>query len=168
MSLMSSSHAPVLAVSSPEARTLERSAAPDRPLPDRPVADHAAYQACLETIRALQEENAILRQSADQFAALAERLQKALVRERARTGREVLPWRGAADQAESVAQQIEAEYRAIPNLRLTRWQAARLWNLDQALCDAAIETLVRKRVLRETAGGFVRREDHNGRTRHGV
>ena len=65
--------------------------------------------------------------------------------------------------------QIEAEYLAIPNLRLTRWQAARLWNLDQAVCDAAISSLVQRRVLRETPGGFVRSEPDGTRAlRHGV
>jgi hypothetical protein len=54
--------------------------------------------------------------------------------------------------------QIEAEFRAIPNLRLTKWQAARLWDLDQGECDEAIAALVRNRVLRETPGGFVRRD----------
>ena len=50
-----------------------------------------------------------------------------------------------------------------------RWQAARLWNLDQTVCDAAISALVERRVLRETPGGFVRLEAHRGRTlRHGV
>lgn len=135
---------------------------------ERSAAEQAAYEACMDTIRALQEENAVLRQSADQFAALAERLQKALTRERTRTSREAPIARRAGDEPESVARQIEQEYRAIPNLRLTRWQAARLWNLDQVTCDAAIATLVDKRVLRETPGGFVRRDEPQGRARHAV
>lgn len=146
-----------------DARSLERSV----PL-ERSSTDQAAHQACLETIRGLREENAILRQSAEQFAALAERLQVALVRERAARGAPS-PIRTGADDPVGISTQIEAEYAAIPNLRLTRWQAARLWNLDQTVCDAAISALVERRVLRETPGGFVRLEAHGGRTlRHGV
>ena len=127
---------------------------------DAPVtADH---KACLERIRDLREENELLRRSADEFAALAERLQRALVRERARNGRAGTNGRsdhgGEGNRILTVSMQIEAEYRAIPNLRLTRWQAARLWDLDQRECDEAIAALVRDRVLRETPGGFVRRD----------
>lgn len=137
-----------------------RSARERETQPDQAAADEAAYLACLETIRQLREENAILRESADQFAALAERLQHALARERARALREGHSSTGhhAQETLLAVTAQIEAEYRAVPNLRLTRWQAARLWDLDQAVCDQAIATLVQQRVLRETPGGFVRRD----------
>jgi hypothetical protein len=123
----------------------------------------ADHKACLERIRDLREENELLRKSADEFAALAERLQRALVRERARgghastNGHSMSPTDG--NRILSISMQIEAEYDAIPNLRLTRWQAARLWDLDQRECDEAIAGLVRKRVLRETPGGFVRRDN---------
>ncbi len=142
---------------------------------DGPSADHsghrdgapaggnaADHEGCLDRIRELREENELLRKSADEFAALAERLQRALARERARGGRAGA--NGSAGEPETgnrlltISMQIEAEFRAIPNLRLTRWQAARLWDLDQSECDAAIATLVRTRVLRETPGGFVKRE----------
>jgi hypothetical protein len=123
------------------------------------VTDH---HACLEKIRELREENDILRKSADEFAALAERLQRALTLERAKTAREGAAGgpgdRTDANHVLTIAMQIEAEFRAIPNLRVTRWQAARLWDLDQNECDEAIAALVRNRVLRETPGGFVRRE----------
>lgn len=128
----------------------------DRGSAEKQAADQSTHKACLETIRELREENAILRQSADQFAALAERLQIAIGRERARSARETTAPRAGATDPASIAPLIEAEYRAIPNLRLTRWQAARLWNLEQTVCDAAIATLLEKRVLRETAGGIVR------------
>jgi hypothetical protein len=124
--------------------------------------DAPGHQACLERISELREENELLRKSADEFAALAERLQRALVRERGRAGRATTKGTGAeagnANHILAISMQIEAEFEAIPNLRLTRWQAARLWDLDQDECDAAIATLVRNRVLRETPGGFVRRE----------
>ncbi len=143
--------------------------APERRTDDRTVhqdltstaADLAEHRACLERIRELRDENELLRKSADEFAALAERLQRALVRERARGGRAGTNGHGAngdGNRILTISMQIEAEYRAIPNLRLTRWQAARLWDLDQRECDEAIAALVRTRVLRETPGGFVRRE----------
>jgi predicted RNase H-like nuclease (RuvC/YqgF family) len=137
-----------------ELRTDERKVHQDVPS----TADH---KACLERIRDLREENELLRKSADEFAALAERLQRALVRERARGGRAGNNAQSAASDSNrilTISMQIEAEYRSIPNLRLTRWQAARLWDLDQRECDEAIAALVRNRVLRETPGGFVRRE----------
>jgi hypothetical protein len=128
-------------------------------LPAGTGTDHAA---CLERIRELREENEVLRKSAEEFAALAERLQGALVRERAKTARDGSAGRPGnrpdANHVLTISMQIEAEFRAIPNLRLTRWQAARLWDLDQTECDEAIAALVRNRVLRETPGGFVRRD----------
>jgi hypothetical protein len=120
------------------------------------------HEACLERIRELREENEVLRKSAEEFAALAERLQGALVAERAKTTREGSAGRPGnrtnANHVLTISMQIEAEFRAIPNLRLTKWQAARLWDLDQSECDEAIAALVRNRVLRETPGGFVRRD----------
>ncbi len=151
MSLMSSSRTASSATQGRDARSLERTAPADWP-----AAEQSAHKACLETIRELREENAVLRQSADQFAALAERLQTTLRNERSKTARDQTSPRTVASDPASISTLIEAEYRAIPNLRLTRWQAARLWNLDQTLCDAAISALLEKRILRETSGGFVR------------
>jgi hypothetical protein len=122
----------------------------------------ADHDACVATIRELREENELLRRSADEFAALAERLQRALVRERGRTaqrgGNGTPANRADGNHILGISLQIEAEFREIPNLRLTRWQAARLWDLDQVECDEALASLVRSRVLRETPGGFMRRE----------
>jgi hypothetical protein len=127
-----------------------------------PAANVTDHEACLERIRELREENEVLRKSAEEFAALAERLQGALVLERAKTTREGSAGRPGnrpdANHVLTISMQIEAEFRAIPNLRLTKWQAARLWDLDQGECDEAIAALVRNRVLRETPGGFVRRD----------
>jgi hypothetical protein len=127
-----------------------------------PAATGTDHEACLERIRELREENEVLRRSAEEFAALAERLQGALVLERAKTTREGSAGRPGnrpdANHVLTISMQIEAEFRAIPNLRLTKWQAARLWDLDQGECDEAIAALVRNRVLRETPGGFVRRD----------
>lgn len=50
---------------------------------------------------------------------------------------------------------IEMEFRELPGLRLTRWQAARLWSLDAAECDVVLKHLVAARVLRETRDVYV-------------
>lgn len=55
-------------------------------------------------------------------------------------------------------QRIEAEFRALPGLRLTRWQAARLWALEYAECEAILRVLCSNGVLRETPAGFVLRD----------
>lgn len=49
---------------------------------------------------------------------------------------------------------VQQEFEAFPGLRLTRWQAARLWNLDFPECDLLLKRLVAARVLRETGEGF--------------
>jgi hypothetical protein len=43
---------------------------------------------------------------------------------------------------------IQAEYREMPGLDLTRAQAQRLWGLDAHTCTAMFETLVAVRFLR--------------------
>jgi hypothetical protein len=50
---------------------------------------------------------------------------------------------------------IEKEFRDLPGLRLTRWQAARLWSLDASECDVVLNKMVAARVLRETRDGYV-------------
>jgi hypothetical protein len=50
---------------------------------------------------------------------------------------------------------IESEFRELPGLRLTRWQAARLWSLDMIECEAVLNRMVAARVLRETPEGYV-------------
>ena len=57
---------------------------------------------------------------------------------------------------------VQQEFDAFPGLRLTRWQAARLWNLDFAECDLLLKRLVAARVLRETADGFAAGEAARG------
>jgi hypothetical protein len=49
---------------------------------------------------------------------------------------------------------IENEFRELPGLRLTRWQAARLWSLDATECEMILKHLVAVRVLRETGDGY--------------
>ena len=57
-----------------------------------------------------------------------------------------------------LVQRIEGEFREMPGLRLTRWQAARLWSLEQGECEAVLQALIDARIIRETGNGFVRRE----------
>jgi hypothetical protein len=50
------------------------------------------------------------------------------------------------------------EYIEMPGLVLTSRQASRLWNLDAALCQELLSTLVREKFLSQTTGGaFLRR-----------
>jgi hypothetical protein len=48
---------------------------------------------------------------------------------------------------------IQAEYREMPDLSLSKTQMQRLWGLDPFVCDALVEALVAARVLRRTANG---------------
>ena len=50
---------------------------------------------------------------------------------------------------------VEHEFHDLPGLRLTRWQAARLWNLELGECDDSLGRLVAAKVLRLTRDGFV-------------
>ena len=53
---------------------------------------------------------------------------------------------------------IQMEYLEMPDLRLTSWQAQRLWNLDQPTCDEIFATLVREQFLSQTVdGAYLRR-----------
>ena len=53
---------------------------------------------------------------------------------------------------------IEMEYREMPDLKLTFWQARRLWNLDDEVCEAALAKLVAAKVLARTSDGrYIRR-----------
>ena len=45
---------------------------------------------------------------------------------------------------------VEAEYRAMPGLRLTEPQMQRLWGLDRGTCAAIVQMLVTRGVLWET------------------
>ena len=45
---------------------------------------------------------------------------------------------------------IQAEYREIPGLKLTRPQMRRLWSLDDTMCDALLDALVAAQFLEKT------------------
>jgi len=47
---------------------------------------------------------------------------------------------------------IEAEYREMPGLQLTKRQMTRMWNLDDGTCGVLLHLLVARGVLRETPG----------------
>jgi hypothetical protein len=52
---------------------------------------------------------------------------------------------------------VRSEYLEMPGLALTVVQARRLWNLEGALCDAVLMTLVREAFLaRSKAGTYFR------------
>jgi hypothetical protein len=53
---------------------------------------------------------------------------------------------------------IEMEYREMPDLNLTFWQARRLWNLDDEMCERALAELVTSKFLYRTPDGrYIRR-----------
>ena len=54
-------------------------------------------------------------------------------------------------------QLIQMEYLEMPDLRLTFWQAQRLWNLSEELCDQALALLISAKFLVRTAtGAYIR------------
>ncbi len=48
---------------------------------------------------------------------------------------------------------IRAEFLEMPGLHLTQAQARRLWHLDEVMCRAALDELVRARFLTRHANG---------------
>ena len=53
---------------------------------------------------------------------------------------------------------IQMEYVELPELRLTFWQAQRLWNLSEELCERALAALMASGFLARTPdGSYVRR-----------
>lgn len=48
---------------------------------------------------------------------------------------------------------IQAEYREMPGMHLTRQQVQRLWGLDQGTCAVLLDTLVGSGFLRVTRTG---------------
>jgi hypothetical protein len=53
---------------------------------------------------------------------------------------------------------VRGEYEEMPDLKLTMWQACRLWNLDVPLCEDIFATLVTEGFLWRTEdGAYLRR-----------
>ena len=53
----------------------------------------------------------------------------------------------------TLIRQIRDEYQNMPGLKLTREQACRLWAVNDATCDAAIDALVEEGFLHKTGTG---------------
>jgi hypothetical protein len=45
---------------------------------------------------------------------------------------------------------VEAEFREMPGMQLTEHQMQRLWGFDGPTCNAVVQTLVTRKILRET------------------
>lgn len=61
-------------------------------------------------------------------------------------------------QVEDAAELIQMEYAEMPGLKLTFWQARRLWNLSDELCERALAALTGSGFLTQTAdGAYIRR-----------
>ena len=59
---------------------------------------------------------------------------------------------------------IQAEYERTPGLRVTFWQAQRLWNLPSESCEHALTALIRARFLVPAPDGtYFRRAESSGR-----
>jgi len=57
-----------------------------------------------------------------------------------------------ATQLEDAIELIKMEFLETPRLRLTFWQAQRLWDLPEDVCEEAFKTLARS--------GFLKRRMH--------
>jgi hypothetical protein len=67
---------------------------------------------------------------------------------------------------EDVVQLMKMEYAETPALALTPWQAQRLWNLSEELCDRALRLLVSSAFLvRNADGTYTRRDERVGTSR---
>jgi hypothetical protein len=68
--------------------------------------------------------------------------------------------------ANDLLNRAKQEYVEMPGLVLTPRQASRLWNLDMALCETLLSTLVHEEFLSQThGGGYLRRGSGNSRLR---
>lgn len=64
----------------------------------------------------------------------------------------------SAAVVENLDEDIRRKYRELPELKLTLWQAGRLWNVPYDVCEAALTRLVRSGVLCEGRDGqFLRK-----------
>ena len=50
---------------------------------------------------------------------------------------------------------VRSEFLEMPGLKLTVWQAQRLWGVDQPTCEAVIARLTEARFLARTRDGAV-------------
>ena len=69
--------------------------------------------------------------------------------------------------ADDLLNRAKQEYVEMPGLVLTTRQASRLWNLDTAVCQALLSTLVLEQFLSRTdGGGYLRRQSSRGESYH--
>jgi hypothetical protein len=55
---------------------------------------------------------------------------------------------------------VRSEYEEMPGLKLTAFQAQRLWGIDDSTCGVVLGTLVEQQFLSHTASGtYIRRSD---------
>ncbi len=59
---------------------------------------------------------------------------------------------GAPDQ---MVNRVRSEFLEMPGLKLTVWQAQRLWGVDRPTCEAVIEELTETHFLARTRDGAV-------------
>ncbi len=60
-------------------------------------------------------------------------------------------------QVDDAVELIRMEYAELPGLKLTFWQAQRLWDLSDELCQRALTALTESAFLSRTAdGAYVR------------
>ena len=69
------------------------------------------------------------------------------------------------NEPEALLRRVRGEFVEMPGLRLTVVQAARLWGLERATCEAVIDALVGSSFLRLTTSGVVMRTDHESTDR---
>lgn len=74
------------------------------------------------------------------------------------SGAEALLAPPAGDQDDDLRVRIAAEYREMPELKLTLAQAARLFSLDPVRCERVLDALVRRGVLTTDGRTFARRD----------
>ncbi len=60
-------------------------------------------------------------------------------------------------QSDQILELIRMEYAEMPGLRLTSWQAQRLWDLPTDVCAAALKTLTESQFLFRTRDGLYAR-----------
>jgi hypothetical protein len=69
----------------------------------------------------------------------------------------------SSDIADAV-ELMQMEYAEMPGLSLTFWQAQRLWNLSEEVCQCALAVLTESGFLaRNSAGTYVHRVGSDGR-----
>lgn len=56
---------------------------------------------------------------------------------------------------EAIVRRVRAEFAEMPGLKLTLSDAALLWGLEPAACEAVVKTLLATAFIRQTASGAI-------------